>query len=161
GAGSHASYFMPGEYQAEVPIPVPRRMSGLVQALGRFWRITIGQGEGETRRPLRIPFIDLARGDGLAIGPGQPNEWTPNVIDGTTPWVAQYGGLWGLYARDPISGENAPAGPMYERDGSARPSWFDPLGFAGLDQVPPPPREIAVLESELARLGERQAELVG
>ena len=37
-----------------------------------------------------------------------------------TAWVSQYRGLWGLFARDPISGENAPAGPMYNRDGSPR-----------------------------------------
>ena len=96
---------------------------------------------------------------GSSIGPGQPNEWTPNVIDETTPWVGKYRGLWGLYAQDPISGENAPAGPMYERDGSPRPSWFDPLAFAGLDQVPPPPDEVGVLEAELARLEARQSEL--
>jgi hypothetical protein len=48
---------------------------------------------------------------------------------------------------------------MYERDGSPRPSWFDPLGFAGLDQVPPPPREIEALEREQERIGERQGEL--
>jgi hypothetical protein len=48
---------------------------------------------------------------------------------------------------------------MYERDGSPRPSWFDPLGFAGLDRVPPPPREIDALETEQARIDERQSEL--
>jgi hypothetical protein len=130
----------------------------LAEAFGRFWRTTLGQGD-ETRSPLRIPFIDFARGDGLAIGPGQAHEWTPNVIDETTPWASKYRGLWGLYAQDPISGENAPAGPMYERDGSPRPSWFNPLGFAGLDQVPPPPREVAVLDGECARLETRRGEL--
>ena len=82
----------------------------LAEAFGGFWRTTLGQGD-ETRSPLRIPFIDFARGDGLAIGPGQAHEWTPNVIDETTPWASKYRGLWGLYAQDPISGENAPAGP--------------------------------------------------
>jgi hypothetical protein len=48
---------------------------------------------------------------------------------------------------------------MYERDGSPRPSWLDPLGFAGLDQVPPPPREIEALEREQERIGECQSEL--
>ena len=48
---------------------------------------------------------------------------------------------------------------MYERDGSPRPSWFDPLGFAGLDRVPPPPSEIDVLVGELAQLERRQDEL--
>jgi hypothetical protein len=158
GAGSHAAYFRRGEYQAEVPIPYSRRLRGLSETVSRFWRTRLGQG-GDTRRPLRIPFIDFARGDGVAVGPGQPNEWTPNVIDETTPWVGEYRGLWGLYAQDPISGENAPAGPMYERDGSPRPSWFDPLGFAGLDQVPPPPREIDALEREQARIDVRQSEV--
>src|SRR5215471_3052665 len=158
GAGSHASYFKAGEYQAEVPIPAPHRARALASALGGFWRTTLGQDD-EARSPLRIPFIDFARGDGLAIGPGQSNEWTPNVIDETTAWAGKYRGLWGLYAQDPISGENAPAGPMYDRDGSPRPSWFNPLAFAGLDQVPPPPREIAVLEGECERLEARQSEL--
>jgi hypothetical protein len=158
GAGSHASYFRHGEYQAEVPVPAPRRVKQLAGALSGFWRETLGQGD-ETRSPLRIPFIDFARGDGLGIGPGQASEWTLNVIDDTTPWVHKYRGLWGLYAQDPISGENAPAGPMYERNGSPRPSWFDPLGFAGLDQVPPPPEELAVVDGERARLEARRGEL--
>jgi hypothetical protein len=159
GAGSHASYFRPGEYQAEVPIPLPRRVQRFASAFGRFWRTRLGQGGDDGGKPLRIPFIDFARGDGLTIGPGMPNEWTPNVVDETTPWVAGYRGMWGLYAQDPISGENAPAGPMYERDGSPRPSWFDPLGFAGLDRVPPPPHEPDVLEGERTHLDERQRKL--
>jgi hypothetical protein len=81
------------------------------------------------------------------------------VIDETTPWASEYRGLWGLFARDPISGENAPAGPMYDRDGSPRPSWFDPLGFAGLAQVTPPPLELEVMESELRRLEARRSEI--
>jgi hypothetical protein len=160
GAGSHASYFRAGEYQAEVPVPAPRRVKQLADALTKVWRERLGQGD-DTRRPLRIPFVDFARGDGVAVGPGQASSWRPRVIDETTPWVGRYRGLWGLYARDPISGENAPAGPMYDRDGSPRPSWFDPLGFAGLAQVTPPPGERVVLEAELARLESRERELDG
>ena len=149
GAGSHAAYFRPGEYQAEIADPGPAAgASRLAEALAKVWRERLGQGD-ETRRPLRIPFVDFARGDGLAIGPGQANSWTPNVIDETTPWVSRYRGLWGLFARDPISGENAPAGPMYDRDGTPRPSWFDPLGFAGLAQVTPPPQALHVVQAEL------------
>jgi hypothetical protein len=158
GAGSHASYFKRGEYQAEVPIPLPARVKGLADSWSSFWRNTLGQGGAEASTP-RIPFIDFARGDGLAVGPGQEKEWTPNLVSEGTPWVGRFRGMWGLFARDPISGENAPGGPMYNRDGSPRPSWFDPLGFAELDQVPPPTRELEVLEGQIAGLEARNAEL--
>src|SRR5262249_46367030 len=125
-AGSHASYFRRGEYQAEVPLPIPARIEGLATALRRVSRRTLGQGS-DVGNPLRIAFTDFAGGEGLAVGPGQAEEWAPNLIDKSTPWAGRSRGLWGLYARDPISGENAPAGPMYERDGSPRASWFDPL----------------------------------
>ena len=158
GAGSHAFYFRAGEYQAEVPLPIPDRIREAIEVLARFWRRTLGQAEAR-ESPFRAPFIDFARGDGLSVGPGQEREWTPNSIDEKTRWVAAYRGLWGLYAQDPISGENAPAGPMYNRDGSPRPSWFDPLGFAELDKLPPPPLELELLEAECAALAARQEEL--
>jgi hypothetical protein len=48
---------------------------------------------------------------------------------------------------------------MYDRDGGPRPSWFDPLGFAGLAEVTPPPGELEVMEGECRRLEARQGEL--
>jgi hypothetical protein len=158
GAGSHASYFRAGEYQAEVPLPIPRRMREAIGVAAKFWRRTLGQ-TGRRDNPFRAPFIDFARGDGLAVGPGHEREWTPVEISEATRWAAEYRGLWGFYAQDPISGENAPAGPMYNRDGSPRASWFDPLGFAGLDRVPPPPLELDLLSSEVERVSARQAAL--
>jgi hypothetical protein len=158
GAGSHASYFRAGEYQAEVPLPIPSRLREATELAARFWRRTLGQG-GRRDSPFRAPFIDFARGDGLSIGPGHEREWTPVEISEATDWAAAYRGLWGFYAQDPISGENAPAGPMYNRDGSPRASWFDPLGFAGLDQVPPPPVELELLCAEVAALREKQSSL--
>ena len=157
GAGSHASYFVAGEYMAEVPLPVPRRITNLLAAGERFWRDTLGQGGDDGG--LRIPFVDYARGDGLAVGPGREREWSPTLIDEKTPWVSAYRGMWGLYAQDPISGENAPAGPMYNRDGSVRAGWYDPLGFADLDKVPPPPEELPLLEEEQRRVDARRVEL--
>ena len=157
GAGSHASYYRPGEYQAEVPVPVPARLRTIGAAMSTLWRQTLGQGTSDAAR--RIPFIDFARADGLTIGPGQDREWEPVVISEETPWVARYRGMWGLYARDPISGENAPGGPMHERDGTPRASWFDPLRFAELDQLPPPPQELALLEAQRETLVARRAEL--
>lgn len=156
GAGSHAAYFVRGEYQAEVTLPMPNWLSALLNAWNRFWTETLGQPAGN---PFRIPFVDYARGDGLSIGPGQPLEWTPVLIDESTPWVRSYRGLWGLFARDPISGENAPAGPLHNRDGTPRGSWYDPLGFGGLDRVPPPSLALRRLRENIDELESRQEQL--
>jgi hypothetical protein len=159
GAGSHASYFRQGEYQASPTLPLPGWLTRVSRALNVFWTETLGQAGRQGGLEFQIPFVDYARGDGLSIGPGQENGWTPVVIDEETPWVSQYRGLWGLFARDPISGENAPAGPMYNRDGSPRDSWYDPLGFSGLDKVPPPPEETRLVEQRCGEIQERQAQL--
>jgi hypothetical protein len=156
GAGSHAAYFVQGEYQAEVTLPLPAWLSSLVNAGRKFWTELLGQPAGN---PFRIPFVDYARGDGISIGPGRPLEWTPVLVDESTPWVRSYRGLWGLFARDPISGENAPAGPLHNRDGTPRGSWYDPLGFAGLDRVPPPPLALRLLRQNIDQLESRQEEL--
>jgi len=156
GAGSHASYFHRGEYQAEVDLPLPNWFSGLIRTWNKLWTDTLGQPSVSS---FHIPFVDYARGDGIGIGPTRHKLWSPVVVDETTSWVSQYRGLWGLFARDPISGENAPAGPMYNRDGSPRAAWYDPLGFAGLDKVPPPPQALKMLESDCLKLTQRQDEL--
>jgi hypothetical protein len=156
GAGSHASYFRPGEYQAEANLDMPSWFDNISKSWNKFWTETLGQQKTD---PFRIPFVDFARGDGLSIGPGQAKAWSPERIDEATPWVSQYRGLWGLFARDPISGENAPAGPMYNRDGSPRGAWYDPLGFAGLDKIPPPPDALRLLEKNCAEIAARQQEL--
>ncbi len=156
GAGSHASYFRPGEYQAEANLDLPSWVQFLRGVWNKFWTEALGQ---EPADPFRIPFVDYARGDGFAIGAAQTKTWAPMLIDESTPWVSKYRGLWGLFARDPISGENAPAGPMYNRDGTPRGSWYDPLGFAGLDKVPSPPAALKLLEKNSAELTGRQTEL--
>ena len=156
GAGSHASYFRRGEYQAEVDPTLPGWMSGLINTWNKLWTGTLGQ---PAINAFHIPFVDFARGDGLRIGPGELQTWSPVLIDETTPWVSQYRGLWGLFARDPISGENAPAGPMFNRDGLPRGSWYDPLGFAGLDKVAPPPQLGQMLADNCERITRQQEEL--
>jgi hypothetical protein len=156
GAGSHASYFQKGEYQAEVDLDLPWWLTRLRKIWNTFWTQTLGQRPAD---PFHIPFVDYARGDGMAIGPGHTRRWSPILVDSSVPWISQYRGLWGLYARDPISGENAPAGPLYNRDGSPRSAWYDPLGFAGLDKVPPPPEVQRLLEKNRAEVSSRQAAL--
>jgi hypothetical protein len=158
GAGSHASYFQQGEYQASIELPLPSWIRTAGRSLKRLWSQALGRLETPLD-PFRIPFVDYARGDGKAIGPTQEHGWSPVVIGDGTPWVVGYRGLWGLYAHDPISGENAPAGPMYERDGSPRPSWYEPLKFAGLDKEPPPPKALGLLAHDISETVAGQARL--
>jgi hypothetical protein len=172
GAGSHASYYAPGEYLTELTLPLPARVARAAGAMRDFWRKRLGQYAGDDEEDgasshLRIPFVDYARGDGLTTGPGGDREWSPPRLmqDPTPSWVAGYRGLWGLYARDPFEGENAPAGPMYNRDKSVRRAWYDPVGWAGLDKVPPPDEALeAVLDRHKdieARRAALQAEIDG
>ncbi len=141
GAGSHSGAFIAGDYVISVDPPPIRQAVRVLRNLRRLlapWRHYTGDPGG-----LGIPFVDYARGDGIAIGPGHDREWTPVVIDDGTGWVHDYRGLWGLDTRDRFGGERAPSGPRYERDGTVRVSWANPLGWAGLLKVPPHEREFA------------------
>ena len=177
GAGSHASYYRPGEYLAELELPF---LAPLVQAgdqLELFLRRTLNryraadgdrpeaqmteQEETLSYNLFRVPFVDYARGDGVAIGPGQERQWEqPGLLSPPPGWAHTYRGLWGLYARDPFSGENAPAGPRYNRDGTVRRSWYDPVGWAGLDKVPPPDEALSHVLAQRAEVEVRRQELV-
>ncbi len=168
GAGSHASYYASGDYLAELELPFLKplvRMVDMLQAVGRrLIRKSRGEADTDANGPsfniFRIPFVDYARGDGAAIGPGSAAPWgRPVLLDESQTWARNYRGLWGLYARDPIAGENAPAGPVYNRDGTVRRSWYDPLGWAGLDKVAPPDELLPIIETQHGRLEDRRASL--
>ena len=152
GAGSHSGAYIPGEYLVRVEPPALRP---LLHGLARFRGVIFPWTRDRPRTGLGIPFIDYKRGDGIRIGPGADHRWTPVVIDARTPWVREYQGLWGLDTTDPFGGERAPAGPRYERNGTIRSSWSDPVGWAGLDKVPATPRLLA------AAAAARSAELAG
>jgi hypothetical protein len=170
GAGSHASYFERGEYVMGIEPKWLTPVKNLINGLRRFWVETLKQGENEqfvaqVGSLLTVPFVDYARGDGLAIGPGQSYEWTPILISDEDGWVNHYRGLWGLDTRDRLGGERAPAGPKYDRSGAIRKAWYDPLGWAGLDKIYPPsllPKEIDErldeVNQELAALAEEIAQ---
>src|SRR5918995_306411 len=116
GAGSHASYFAPGEYLTELTLPLPSPLARTANSIRSFWETKLGQyvGEGpEGGGYFSIPFVDYARGDGLTVGDGGDRAWEePRLLADPIPdWVSGYRGLWGLYARDPFEGEDAPAGP--------------------------------------------------
>jgi hypothetical protein len=157
GAGSHSGAFLPGDYvvsvnppQLQKPMAVVRRAQRLLEPWREGTRLHAGFG---------IPFVDYCRGDGKSVGPGQPEPWLAVLIDDHTPWVREYRGLWGLDTEDHFGGERAPSGPRYERHGSVRVSWNDPLGWAGLLKVSPTSEElgpllqerVAVLERDLAK----------
>jgi hypothetical protein len=157
GAGSHATYLEPGEYIMRLPFPGERNIRGPLDLIRRLWRDTLDQPDpgdlaDKARRALSVPFVDYARGDGIAIGPGGDIGWTPHIISDADGWVDRYHGLWGLDTGDRFAGERAPAGPKYTRIGTVRQSWHDPLGFAGLDKVAPPSQAIPVLEARIAEL---------
>lgn len=142
GAGSHANYFQKGEYMSEVELSFLRPLALVVNRLQSVWYDFLRQaGSKDSQKPyftFRVPFVDYARGDGISIGVTGSKQWEAIPFDETTPWASRYRGLWGLFADDPIAGENAPAGPIYDRDGNFRRRWIDPLGWVGLDKVTPP-----------------------
>ena len=167
-AGSHASYFSHGEFMAEVELPLLAPMVKFVDGIHKIWRNLFHQtkphSDGQGFNMFRIPFVDYARGDGFRIGANEQHGWDVQLLDQDTNWATGYQGLWGLYVHDPIAGENAPAGPIYERDGRFRRKWYDPLGWAGLDKTPPSNRQFFYIDQQRKQLSEQvatiQAELL-
>ncbi|MCF7553143.1 hypothetical protein [Pseudonocardia sp. WMMC193] len=158
GAGSHSHAFVAGDYVVSVGLPALRAVLRTIQRMRR-WLMPFAPEPGTGS--FDIPFIDYARGDGVAL-----TAWTRVPVDDGTPWIRDYRGLWGLDTKDSFGGERAPAGPRYERDGSVRRSWADPLGWAGLDKVPATAdEEVAALEERMkllqVRVDELETEIAG
>ncbi|HZJ02835.1 MAG TPA: hypothetical protein VFE20_03990, partial [Thermoleophilia bacterium] len=161
GAGSHASYFSAGEYVIRIELPLLAKAAAVIAAVRSVWQTVLRQGGVQSRRTggeLNVAFVDYARGDGLKIGPDAELAWDAQLLE-EQPALLHYRGLWGRYIDDPIRGEDAPAGPRFNRDGTVRTVWFDPAGWAELTTVPPASREIPAAEEELERLERELAEL--
>src|SRR5271166_856811 len=167
GAGSHSGAYLPGDYLVTVEPPV---LQYVFAAARRLNRLLLPWAREHESTGFGIPFIDYRRGDGPGVGPGEEREWSPVLVDDATPWLRDYRGLWGLDTGDPFGGERAPAGPRYERSGSVRLSWSDPVGWAGLDKVSPSAKaeqqavagrmtelddQIAAVTTELDQLGDK------
>ncbi len=160
-AGSHAGYFSPGEFVTEIKMPLSlpiRRLSLWLQnlwfrLLGRELRKPLPSQDGEALDYIAVPFVEYARGDGFSIGYGQEAQFSPPVLlDPVPEWISQYRGLWGLFAHDPVAGENGPPGPMYTREGGLRRAWHDPVGWVGLETCPPIKEARALMEEEKEQL---------
>ncbi|WP_154674379.1 hypothetical protein [Nakamurella lactea] len=157
GAGSHSGAYLAGEYLVTVEPPALRRTFAAAQ---RIRSTLFPWTAGRSRAGVGLPYIDYKRGDGAAIGPGTGRDWSPVLIDADTPWVRDFRGLWGLDTQDPFGGERAPAGPRYERTGSIRPSWSDPVAWAGLDKVPATEAaRLQAVAAQLAAVRDREAAL--
>ncbi len=131
GAGSHATYLERGEYIMALPFPGEQNLHGPLDLLRTTWRDSLSQPDpgdlaGKVRSALSVPFVDYARGDGVAIGPGTEHEWVPIPIGDEDGWVDGYRGLWGLDTGDRFAGERAPAGPKYTRTGIRPPGVVRP-----------------------------------
>lgn len=168
GAGSHASYFQKGEYMTQVELPFLTPLVRFVDQQRLFWRKLLRQYQPEELQQahdsefnlFRIPFIDYARGDGLSIGPAQDKQWAePRLLDPIPDWALHYRGLWGLYTKDPVSGEDAPGGPLYNRNGSIRTAWYDPVSWAGLSKVPPPNQALERTQTRRSEIAAEQEKL--
>jgi hypothetical protein len=162
-AGSHANYYAPGEYLPVTEIPYTGPLVRAWLEVRDTWNRLLRQASDEVSPQeitiFQIPFVDYARGDGVAIGPGLPLTWQAHLLDPPPRWLDGYRGLWGLFTDDPIEGEDAPAGPMYARDGTPARMWFDPLGWAGLDKVAPPRERLTVIAVRRTQQHEEQAAL--
>ncbi len=156
GAGSHSGAYLAGDYLITIPAPT---LGGFIRAVRWVARALTPWSPESAGTGVGIPYVDYARGDGRVIGPGG-DVWHPRVIDSETPWVRDYRGLWGHDTRDRLGGERGPAGPRYERDGTVRESWADPLGWAGMAKVAANPAVAAQLMAARAdQLDRRTQEL--
>ncbi len=133
GAGSHSGAYLPGEYLISAAVPLP----GWMNTIRRSFLRILPWFHDDASGAIGIPYIDYKRGDGLSVGPGQDRPWQAVVVDDSTPWVRDFRGLWGLDTHDIFGGERAPAGMRYERNGTVRPSWGQPVAWAGLDKQAP------------------------
>jgi hypothetical protein len=158
GLGSHAGAVLPGEYLITVRTHRLGRLTAVARRISRFlqpWAY-----DEASRTGVGIPYVEYNRGDGIEIGPGTATHWRPVVIDDHTSWVRSYTGLWGDDTNDPFGGERGPAGPRYERDGTVRTSWADPVGWSALDAVAPTEVERrAIIDARLEELAAEQHEV--
>ncbi len=147
-AGSHASYFSAGDYLTSVSAG-SRLVVGVQRGLRRLVRLP-SDVDG-----IAIPYLDRAGGGGEEIGPSGDTDLEVYLLDEEEGWVGSFRGMWGLDTDDPADGERAPGGPKFNRDGTIRASWADPIGWAGVHKLIPPSRRDRgenVIESELHRV---------
>ena len=162
GAGSHAAYFRRGEYVTEIEVPYLHRLTWPIRRFAAFWLQTLRQAG--LRRACRACSCSRSRSwttraaMASASAPGNCTRGRPCRSHRPPPGSPTFGAS-GATSRAILPPARTPSGPMYNRDGTVRFSWYDPVGWAGLDDVPPPDRDVAVVERSIETLEARQAEL--
>ena len=113
-----------------------------------------------SRQPFSHPVCGLCAGDGLQIGPGHEKEWTMDLISEETPWVSEYRGCGDCLPATRFRERTRPGDPTTDTGTALRcASPDDPLGFAELDKVAPPPLELKLLQEQIGELDKREQEL--
>jgi len=135
GAGSHAFYFIPGDYVTRLDVPGLRWLLRLQRWARSVLRIRDQAAERGLGPALGAPFVDTAVGDGREI-----KDWDVRPLDDGRHCFSSFNGLWGLDTGDPANSERGPGGPKFGRDGQVRFSWSDPVGFVDLHGTVPPSR---------------------
>ena len=149
GAGSHASYYAPGEYLTELTLPLPPPLARVPERSASLLEDKLGQYVGDDKEKRRVGLLQHPLRGLRARGRPERRE-RGQTGRGTTPGSSRTrsrrgsratAGLWGLYARDPFEGEDAPAGPMYNRDKTVSPSLVRPRGLGRARQGGSPDRD--------------------
>jgi hypothetical protein len=163
GAGSHASYYEPGEYLTELELPLVTPVVDFIDQAQTFWERNILYWNAARQRKwsdfsiFKIPFIDYARGDGLSIGSGADRPGPSRCC-----WMNQSHGFPNIAAcGDFIPKTRCPAkmrrpDPMFNRDGSGAPILVCTVGLVGPDKVSPPNKRLAQIARQrevLAAIG--------
>ena len=150
--GSHSGAYLPGDYLVTVEPPALARLAGVLRRLSR---LLLPWTRGHPGTGFGIPFIDYHRGDGPGVGPDEQRAWRPVLVDDRRPGCATTGGCGG-WNPEYRSAASVPAGPRYERGGSVRSCWSDPVGWAGLDkEAPSPQAEQQVIKDRIIELDDQ------
>lgn len=147
GAGSHAHYFLPGDYVTRLDVPGLRWLLRLQRWARSALRIQDQAAERGLGPALGAPFVDTAIGDGKEI-----QDWDIRYLDDHQDYFGTYKGLWGLDTGDPAGSEKGPGGPKFNRKGQVRFSWSDPVGFVELHGTVAPSKSASNLTIEQINL---------
>ena len=105
GAGSHASYFVAGEYMTEQELALAAPLRGMITALSHALPAAPQRAEREDPAD-RLRRLRPRRRRGHRSG-ARAHVGCAILVD-EEAWATRYAGLWGAHVKDPFEGEDAP-----------------------------------------------------